>query len=81
MYAFYRKRLNVLDVLAPAPLDIKLHEGAVLELDADAFDLVVDGSRHVLVQFGAPWCGPCKVSPCRGWLRVHAHFTLTVGAN
>ena len=53
MYAFYRKRLNVLDVLAPAPLDIKLHEGAVLELDADAFDLVVDASRHVLVQMHA----------------------------
>ena len=32
----------------------------VLDLDPTTFDQVVDGSRHVLAEFYAPWCGHCK---------------------
>ena len=60
-YTFYRKRLNVLNVLAPTALDVSLKDGHVMELDDDTFDRVVDGSRTVLINFYTPWCGPCKV--------------------
>merc|ERR1711991_139507 len=33
---------------------------AVRVLDKNNFDKVVDGSKHVLVEFYAPWCGHCK---------------------
>merc|ERR1711991_621001 len=29
-------------------------------LTPDNFDSVVDGSKHVMVEFFAPWCGHCK---------------------
>jgi protein disulfide-isomerase A6 len=32
----------------------------VTVLDPDNFDTVVDGSKHVFVEFYAPWCGHCK---------------------
>jgi protein disulfide-isomerase A6 len=34
--------------------------GDVTVLTPDNFDDVVDGSKHVLVKFFAPWCGHCK---------------------
>lgn len=32
----------------------------VVVLDNSNFDKVVDGSKHVLAEFYAPWCGHCK---------------------
>jgi protein disulfide-isomerase A6 len=33
---------------------------SVVELTPANFDSVVDGSKHVFVEFFAPWCGHCK---------------------
>ena len=31
-----------------------------MNLNDDTFASVVDGSKNVLVEFFAPWCGHCK---------------------
>jgi len=33
---------------------------AVLQLTPENFDFLVDGSKHVFIEFYAPWCGHCK---------------------
>jgi len=39
---------------------IAIAYGAVVELTPETFDSVVDGSKHVFVEFFAPWCGHCR---------------------
>lgn len=32
------------------------------ELNADNLDTLLQSSKKVMVQFGAPWCGNCKIT-------------------
>jgi len=39
---------------------VSAESSAVVDLTPENFDQVVDGSKHVFVEFFAPWCGHCK---------------------
>lgn len=54
-------RMNLLFFIASTLLSvISVSANKVVHLNSDNFDMVVDGSRNVLVKFEASWCGPCK---------------------
>jgi protein disulfide-isomerase A1 len=47
--------------LKSAPVDPKWDEGAVKSISATQWEAVVlDASKHVVVEIYAPWCGHCK---------------------
>ena len=47
------------DVGAPTAAGVA-EESVVVELESGTFDQAVEGSKHALVFFYAPWCGHCQ---------------------
>lgn len=51
----------------------------ILQLDSTNFKTTVAGARPVLVDFWAPWCGPCKaIAPILDELATELSGKLTV---